>query len=410
MLSNTQMPSIKTVISAAASAAATAMVIRSVAKDLIPREFQGYFFQKIRGFLSSFSNERTMIIEEYDGLYPNHLFQSAEVYLATVITPDTKRLRVTKPEKEKQIKVWMEKNEELNDLFCGFQIKWRLVCQQVKGKYVAGPEDYYGGSIRQTEVRFFELVFHKKIKDKVIGEYLPYILEKSKILKEENKTLKLWTLKNERGGPRRNPWQSVNLDHPATFDTLAMESDAKETVMADLQRAAAATAMATVRVMDPFRHNQGSSGVTLSGLLNFIDGLWSSCGDERIIVFTTNHKEKLDPALLRPGRMDMHIHMSYCTPCGFKMLAKNYLGISEHPLFSEIELLIEMKKVTPAEIGEQLMKNEEAEIALRGLLEFLEEKKESEEVKDGEIAEENESGSGSAIEDKKEDLVPVKKN
>ncbi|KAM0067747.1 putative AAA+ ATPase domain, ATPase, AAA-type, core [Helianthus debilis subsp. tardiflorus] len=44
--------------------------------------------------------------------------------------------------------------------------------------------------------------------------------------------------------------------------------------------------------------------VTLSGFLNFIDGLWSSCGDERIIVFTTNRKEKLDPALLRPGRMD----------------------------------------------------------------------------------------------------------
>ncbi|KAJ6367141.1 hypothetical protein OIU77_003506 [Salix suchowensis] len=52
----------------------------------------------------------------------------------------------------------------------------------------------------------------------------------------------------------------------------------------------------------------------LSGLLNFIDGLWSSCGDERIIVFTTGHKENPDPALLRPGRMDMHIHMSYCTP------------------------------------------------------------------------------------------------
>ncbi|KAL6222307.1 hypothetical protein ACLB2K_005699 [Fragaria x ananassa] len=58
--------------------------------------------------------------------------------------------------------------------------------------------------------------------------------------------------------------------------------------------------------------------VTLSGLLNFIDSLWPSCGDERIIVFTTNHKDKLDPVLLRPGRMDLHIHLSYCTPNGFK--------------------------------------------------------------------------------------------
>ncbi|KAK8534015.1 hypothetical protein V6N12_047415 [Hibiscus sabdariffa] len=46
------------------------------------------------------------------------------------------------------------------------------------------------------------------------------------------------------------------------------------------------------------------SKVTLSGLLNCIDGLWSSCGGERIIVFTTNYVEKLDPALIRRGRMD----------------------------------------------------------------------------------------------------------
>lgn len=56
-----------------------------------------------------------------------------------------------------------------------------------------------------------------------------------------------------------------------------------------------------------------SNKLTLSGILNFTDGLWSCCTDERIIVFTTNHKEKLDPALLRPGRMDMHVHLSYCS-------------------------------------------------------------------------------------------------
>ncbi|CAH9107101.1 unnamed protein product, partial [Cuscuta epithymum] len=61
---------------------------------------------------------------------------------------------------------------------------------------------------------------------------------------------------------------------------------------------------------NPPKKSKNRDAVTLSGLLNFIDGLWSSCGDERIIIFTTNHKERLDPALLRPGRMDVHIHMS----------------------------------------------------------------------------------------------------
>lgn len=44
------------------------------------------------------------------------------------------------------------------------------------------------------------------------------------------------------------------------------------------------------------------SGVTFSGLLNSLDGVASA--DERIIFMTTNHPEKLDPALIRPGRVD----------------------------------------------------------------------------------------------------------
>ncbi|KAL6840729.1 hypothetical protein ACP4OV_029593 [Aristida adscensionis] len=62
----------------------------------------------------------------------------------------------------------------------------------------------------------------------------------------------------------------------------------------------------------PRNGSDKKEGVTVSGLLNFIDGLWSTAGEERIIVFTTNYKERLDPALLRPGRMDMHIYMGYC--------------------------------------------------------------------------------------------------
>lgn len=122
--------------------------------------------------------------------------------------------------------------------------------------------------------------------------------------------------------------------------------------------------------------------MTLSGLLNFIDGLWSSCGDERIIVFTTNHKEKLDLALLRPGRMDVHIHMSYCTPCGFKLLASTYLGVKEHPLVDEICNLVLTADVTPAEVAEQLLKGgEEIDDAFRDMLHFLNLKKKEKEDK-----------------------------
>ncbi|KAK6537485.1 hypothetical protein TWF694_011670 [Orbilia ellipsospora] len=49
---------------------------------------------------------------------------------------------------------------------------------------------------------------------------------------------------------------------------------------------------------------QGSS-VSLSGLLNAIDGISSHEG--RILIMTTNYRELLDKALIRPGRVDMEI-------------------------------------------------------------------------------------------------------
>lgn len=54
-----------------------------------------------------------------------------------------------------------------------------------------------------------------------------------------------------------------------------------------------------------------SRGVTFSGLLNALDGVRSQEG--RILIMTTNHREKLDPALMRPGRADCHIELNYAS-------------------------------------------------------------------------------------------------
>ena len=47
------------------------------------------------------------------------------------------------------------------------------------------------------------------------------------------------------------------------------------------------------------------NALTFSGFLNALDGVISSEG--RIIFMTTNHIERLDPALLRPGRVDVKL-------------------------------------------------------------------------------------------------------
>ncbi|OVA13025.1 AAA+ ATPase domain [Macleaya cordata] len=114
------------------------------------------------------------------------------------------------------------------------------------------------------------------------------------------------------------------------------------------------------------------SSVSLSGVLNFVDGLWSSCGGERLIIFTTNHKEKLDVALLRPGRMDKHINLSFCDTESFKILMRNYLEIEEHEIMKEVEEMLGLVKMTPADVAEIFMScDEDVDMGMRNVVEEM---------------------------------------
>jgi len=55
----------------------------------------------------------------------------------------------------------------------------------------------------------------------------------------------------------------------------------------------------------------GGGTVTFSGLLNALDGV--AAGEERISFLTTNHIDRLDEALIRPGRVDMTVHIGEAT-------------------------------------------------------------------------------------------------
>ncbi|KAM1529215.1 hypothetical protein ACFX1Z_018449 [Malus domestica] len=200
--------------------------------------------------------------------------------------------------------------------------------------------------------------------------FLPYMLARANAIKEEEKVVKLYSrhLCSYDDG-NNSTWGLIYLDHPSTFETMAMDHKLKKMIAEDLDRfvrsrefykkvgKAWKKATCCMRVLlftinrsilviedidccsvdiqnrQSEKQNQTSNTklVSLSGLLNFIDGLLSSFGDERILVFTTNKKDRLNPALLRPGRMDVHIHMFYCTTSGFRLLASNYLALSRFP-------------------------------------------------------------------------------
>lgn len=72
------------------------------------------------------------------------------------------------------------------------------------------------------------------------------------------------------------------------------------------------------RTKQPAKDENQPPGVTLSGMLNALDGVAST--DGRILVMTSNYPEKLDPALVRPGRVDVREHIGLAGPAEAKTL------------------------------------------------------------------------------------------
>ncbi|CAK9179740.1 unnamed protein product [Ilex paraguariensis] len=96
---------------------------------------------------------------------------------------------------------------------------------------VSKPDQY-------SRENFFELIFRKKFKEKVLNEYLPHILEEYQRIKDNDKVMKLYAmnLSNDDLVGIRTIWGSINFDHPSTFGTLAMNEEKKEAIIHGLKR------------------------------------------------------------------------------------------------------------------------------------------------------------------------------
>ena len=63
--------------------------------------------------------------------------------------------------------------------------------------------------------------------------------------------------------------------------------------------------------------------ITFSSLLNILDSFISK--DNLITIMTTIHKDKLDEALMRPGRIDMSIKFDYCDYAQIEEICSHYI-------------------------------------------------------------------------------------
>ncbi|XP_018457474.2 AAA-ATPase At3g28580 [Raphanus sativus] len=451
------------------SALATLMFVYTIFKQWFPHvgDHLEPFFQRL---FSRFYPYIQITFHEYSGEH----FKRSEAYLGiqSYLSKDSssraKKLKANTTKGSKSLVLSMDDKEEITDEFENITVWW----QSKKEGNIRQSFSFYPAA---DEKRYYMLRFHRRDREVIIERYLEHVMKEGKTIELKNRERKLYSNTPGQNHGNQTKWSHVTFEHPATFDTLAMEEKKKEEIKSDLikfskskdyykkigkawkrgyllfgppgtGKSTMIAAMANfleydvydlelTTVMDntqlrrllietstksiiviedidcslnltgqrkkkkeeededgdekseiekKMMKNEGEkkeSKVTLSGLLNFIDGLWSACGGERIIVFTTNFVDKLDPALIRKGRMDKHIEMSYCGFEAFKVLAKNYLDVVESELFDEIKRLLEVEeiKMTPADVGENLLpksEGEEAETCLRRLIEALKEEKE----------------------------------
>lgn len=64
--------------------------------------------------------------------------------------------------------------------------------------------------------------------------------------------------------------------------------------------------------------------VTLGALLNVLDGALAE--DGRILIMTTNHPDKIDPALMRAGRIDLHMEFPLAGPAEIAAMYRLFFG------------------------------------------------------------------------------------
>jgi SpoVK/Ycf46/Vps4 family AAA+-type ATPase len=102
----------------------------------------------------------------------------------------------------------------------------------------------------------------------------------------------------------------------------------------------------------PKNKKQQSEPLNLSKLLNIIDGIPERTG--QILIFNTNHPKKLDPALIRPGRVDCLIHFQQMNSLNSYQLLENYFDGQKISQSYKKKILEKLEKIgrfwTPAEI------------------------------------------------------------
>lgn len=114
--------------------------------------------------------------------------------------------------------------------------------------------------------------------------------------------------------------------------------------------------------------------LNLSGILNVLDGVVDT--PARIVVMTTNHPEHLDPALVRPGRIDKKLRLGYMAGSEISDMLEHYFETTlDESQRLRIESIIEGEpsedrpklNLTPAQVEQFTVEYESVDAMIRAL-------------------------------------------
>lgn len=107
---------------------------------------------------------------------------------------------------------------------------------------------------------------------------------------------------------------------------------------------------------------QSKNIISVSYLLQKMDGLESA--DGRMIIATTNNPDKINPALMRPGRFDLKLCLGNCTQDMYGKILENYYKEEKNVYNRVLDAKIPTYKYSPLELINYAMQSETLDILL----------------------------------------------
>jgi chaperone BCS1 len=202
--------------------------------------YERFFPPQLRRYALKYTNKFTNLMYPYiqitfhelsgERLKHSETYKVIQTYLSANSSQRARKLKAeVVKDSQTPLVLSMDDNQEIVDEFNGVKVWWTANHTTSKSQSFS----YYPVS---EEKRFLTLTFHKRHRDLITTSYIQHVLEQGKAITLKNRQLKIYTNNpsDDWWGYKSTKWSHTTFEHPARFETLAMEPEKKEEIINDL--------------------------------------------------------------------------------------------------------------------------------------------------------------------------------